>query len=319
MVLRLPALRFAHLPWRAPRREGGEIRLTSRRLYILPTRDGLLFAVLLGALLLGAMNYSLSLAYLFTFLLAGIGVVGLINTHRNLNGITLRAGHVAPMFAGQTAHFVLHLDNPTNLGRYRVGIEHADAATAYVDVPARANADLILSLSQNRRGFHRPGRFALSTTYPLGLFRCWTVLELDWGVLVYPRPAPDSLAFPGGGGTDQAGQESQAGDEEFDGLREYRPGDSLKRIAWKTLAREQPPATKQFATPVSRGLWFDWTETPGSNTEAKLSRLTRWLLDAEAAGLSYGLRLPARAFGSARGDAHLRACLEALARFGEGH
>lgn len=317
MALPLPALRFAHLPWRAPRREGGEIRLTSRRLYILPTRDGLLFALLLGALLLGAMNYSLSLAYLFTFLLAGIGVTGLIQTHRNLNGVSLRAGHVAPAFAGQSAHFVLHLDNPTRLSRYRIGIEHAAGQTAYADVPARGQADLILALPQPRRGLHRPGRFALSTTYPLGLFRCWTVLELDWAVLVYPRPAADSLAFPGGDAADRTGQGRRPGDEEFDGLREYRPGDSLKRIAWKTLAREQPPATKQFATPVSRGLWFDWTQTPGGNTEAKLSRLTRWLLDAEAAGLSYGLRLPARAFGPARGEAHLRACLEALARFGE--
>ncbi|MEW5891802.1 MAG: DUF58 domain-containing protein [Pseudomonadota bacterium] len=318
MALPLPALRFAHLPWRAPRREGGVIRLTSRRLYILPTRDGLLFALLLGALLLGAMNYSLSLAYLFTFLLAGIGVAGLIHTHRNLNGLSLRAGHVAPVFAGQSAQFVLHLDNPSGLARYRIGIEHAAGQTAHADVAARGQADLILTLPQPRRGLHRPGRFALSTTYPLGLFRCWTVLELDWAVLVYPRPAADRLAFPGGDGADQTGQGRRPGDEEFDGLREYRPGDSLKRIAWKTLARAQPPATKQFATPVARGLWFDWAQTPGGNTEAKLSRLTRWLLDAENAGQSYGLRLPARAFGPARGEAHLRTCLEALARFGEG-
>ncbi|TCS72997.1 uncharacterized protein DUF58 [Sulfuritortus calidifontis] len=317
MALPLPALRFAHLPWRAPRREGGEIRLSSRRLYILPTRDGLLFALLLGALLLGAMNYSLSLAYLFTFLLAGIGVAGLIQTHRNLNGLRLHAGHVAPVFAGQSAHFVLHLDNPTGLGRYRIAIEHAQAAPAHADLPAHGRADLSLSLPQPRRGLHRPGRFALSTTYPLGLFRCWTVLELDWTVLVYPRPAADSLPFPAGAEGDQTGRTSRPGDEEFDGLREYRPGDSLKRIAWKTLAREQPLATKQFAAPVSRGLWFDWTQTPGGNTEAKLSRLTRWLLDAEATGLDYGLRLPARSFGPARGEAHLRACLEALARFGE--
>lgn len=318
MALSLPALRFAHLPWRAPRRECGEIRLNSRRLYILPTRDGLLFGLLLAALLIGAMNYSLSLAYLFTFLLAGIGIAGLIHTHRNLNGLTLRAGQVAPVFAGQAAHFVLHLDNPSTLGRYRVTIEHADAPPAQADVPAHGSADLILALPQPRRGLHRPGRFALSTTYPLGLFRCWTVLELDWGVLVYPRPAADSLPLPSGDAADQAGQANRPGDEEFDGLREYRPGDSMKRIAWKTLARELPPATKQFATPVSRGLWLDWAHVPDSGVEARLSRLARWLLDAEAAGLSYGLRLPARAFGPARGDAHLHACLEALARFGEG-
>lgn len=318
MALRLPALRFAYIPWRTPQREGGTLRLNSRRLYILPTRDGLLFSALLIALLIGAMNYTLSLAYLFTFLLGGIGIVGLIHTHRNLNGLGLRAGHVAPVFAGNIAHFVLHLDNPSDSARYRVCIEHVDAKPAYADVPAQGNATLTLTLQQNRRGFHRPGRFALSTTYPLGLFRCWTVLELDWGVLVYPRPASDSRPFPAGDAADQAGSASRPGEEEFDGLREYRPGDSPKRIAWKSLARELPPATKQFATPVSRGLWFDLTDTSGSGIEAKLSRLSRWLIDAEASGLSYGLRLPTRNFGPARGEAHQRACLEALARFGEG-
>ena len=317
MALQLPALRFAYIPWRKPKLENGEIRLDSRRLYILPTREGLVFGLLLFALLIGAMNYQLSLAYLFTFLLGGIGVVGLIHTHRNLNGLTLRAGHVAPVFAGGTALFVLHLDNASAYTRYRVRIEHADAETAFADVPAQGGTELALSLAQSRRGFHRPGRFALSTTYPLGLFRCWTVLEFDWAVMVYPRPAADSQPFPSGDSADQAGRASRAGDEEFDGLREYRPGDSLKRIAWKTLARELPPATKQFATPVSRGLWFDLADTPGGNIEAKLSRLTRWLLDAEAAGLNYGLRLSTRSFGPARGEAHLRACLETLARFGE--
>jgi len=317
MALHLPALRFAYLPWRTMRREGGEIRLDSRRLYILPTREGLLFGILLVALLIGAMNYTLSLAYLFTFLLGGIGLVGLIHTHRNLNGLSLRAGHVVPVFAGHAARFMLHLDNPSGHTRYRVRIEHAAAQTACADVPAHGNAELALSLTQAKRGFHRPGRFALSTTYPLGLFRCWTVLELDWAVLVYPRPAPDSQPFPAGDAADQAGRASRPGDEEFDGLREYRPGDSPKRIAWQTLARELPPATKQFSTPVSRGLWFDLADTPGNGVEAKLSRLARWLLDAEAAGLSYGLRLPARTFGPGRGEAHQRACLEALARFGD--
>ncbi|MBI5938506.1 MAG: DUF58 domain-containing protein [Betaproteobacteria bacterium] len=314
----MPALRFAYIPWRVPKLEGGDIRLDSRRLYILPTRAGLVFAALLAALLIGAMNYMLSLAYLFTFLLGGIGLVGLIHTHRNLNGLALRAGHIAPVFAGNAARFVLHLANPSSSTRYRVGIEHADAQPAHADIPAHGSAELALALTQAQRGFHRPGRIALSTTYPLGLFRCWTVLELDWGVLVYPHPAADSRPFPGGDAADRAGRASRPGDEEFDGLREYRPGDSLKRIAWKTLARELPPATKQFAAPVSRGLWFDLADTPGSGPEARLSRLTRWLLDAETAGLSYGLRLPARAFSPARGEAHLRACLEALARFGEG-
>ena len=52
-------------------------------------------------------------------------------------------------------------------------------------------------------------------------------------------------------------------------------------------------------------------------TEEKLSRLTRWVLDAHASGLSYGLRLPGKKIEPANGDAHRQKCLEALALFVE--
>ena len=53
-----------NLPWRTPRTESGPITLTARRLYILPTRYGWLFGVLLVGLLIGATNYDISLGFL---------------------------------------------------------------------------------------------------------------------------------------------------------------------------------------------------------------------------------------------------------------
>ncbi len=50
--------------------------------------------------------------------------------------------------------------------------------------------------------------------------------------------------------------------------------------------------------------------------ERRLSRLTRWVLDAEAAGVAYGLRLDETVLGPAVGDDHRDACLKALALFG---
>jgi uncharacterized protein (DUF58 family) len=66
-------------------------------------------------------------------------------------------------------------------------------------------------------------------------------------------------------------------------------------------------------------LSLDWLRTPEKETEARLSRLTRWALDAHAAGLAFQLTLPGRTIVMGSGEAHLRQCLEALARFGEPH
>ncbi|MBK9326730.1 MAG: hypothetical protein IPN00_10455 [Hydrogenophilales bacterium] len=72
--------------------------------------------------------------------------------------------------------------------------------------------------------------------------------------------------------------------------------------------------TKQFAGGAERNLWLGWRRTPRERDQARLSRLPRWALDAHAAGLAFGLRLPGRELPPPGGRGPLRACLEALAR-----
>jgi uncharacterized protein (DUF58 family) len=310
-------IRRLNLPWRPPDIEAGPIRLTSRRLYILPTRIGLVFAALLFGLLLASSNYAISLGYLFTFLLASVGMAGLFHTQRNLLGIVLRPLPVVPVFAGEAARFKLCVDNPDTRMRGALILKQGRHASAETDITGRSGVELEITLPQPRRGYHRAAPFNLASTWPLGLFRCWSVFALDWGVLVYPRPAPDPLPVPGSAGAGQGKASDQAGEDEFSSLRSYRPGDSLNRIAWKNVARGQPPLTKQFADRQGEALWLDWDAAPEQETEARLSRLARWVLDAERSGQTWGLRIPGKTLPPGRGDHHLKQALDALARHGE--
>lgn len=316
----MPSAALPYLPWRKPVRESGPIRLGSRRLYILPTRSGLVFAALLLGLLLGAINYGVSLVYLFTFWFAGLAVVAMLHTQRNLAGLTLSPAGTAPVFAGETASFRLRVENPGRLARQRISLRHALGQGEAGDIPAGGEALLDLPLPQPERGWQRPGRFAIQGEFPLGLFRCWSVLELDWGVLVYPRPAPDAQPMPAPDADTDADERAPPRGEgmEFEGLRGYQPGDAPRRIAWKASARGGDRLiTKQFAGTAGTHLWLSWWRTPDRDVEGRLSRLTRWVLDAHAAGLAYGLKLPGRALPPQSGEAHLRQCLEALARHGQ--
>jgi uncharacterized protein (DUF58 family) len=314
-----------YLPWRPPRLEAGPIRLNARRLYILPTRAGLVFALLLLGLLIGAINYGLSLAYLFTFWFAGLAVVAMLQTQRNLSGLLLAAQPSPPVFAGESARLVLAVENQSGLRRYRIGLEHAAGASEEHDLPANAKAELAIDLTYAERGWHALGRFGIYSRYPLGLFRCWSVLELSdanaspFGVLIYPRPAPDALPLPAAlGGEREIASSPREGDD-FTGLRVYQAGDAPRRIAWKAAARSQYLLTKQFSAQHGSSLHLDWSQPPEKDTEARLSRLARWALDAHAAGLPFALTLPGRNIGMGGGEAHLRQCLEALARFGQPH
>ena len=308
-----------YIPWRKPRMEPGPVHLTARRLYILPTRGGLVFGLLLLGLLVGAINYGVSLAYLFTFWFAGLGVVGILHTQRNLAGLVLRPLPVEPVFAGEVAEFVLEVDLAEGRARHRLGIHHPGGRGPLADVPADARGRLRLDLPQPARGRHGPGRFAVYSEYPLSLFRCWSVMELDWRGLVYPAPAGEARPFPAALGEDEGAVPLRGEGAEFAGLRAYLPGDPPRRIAWKALARSGDRlVTKQFSRPVGRQLWLDWRETGVADPEARLSRLTRWVLDAHTAGLAFGLRLPGLEIPVQAGEGHLRRCLEALALQGQG-
>ena len=84
------------------------------------------------------------------------------------------------------------------------------------------------------------------------------------------------------------------------------------------MAREQPLLTKQFSGAGTVQVWLDWDALPPDlGIEARLSRLTRWLLDAHAQGLAYGLRLPGREIPLGQGERQLQDCLEALALYGD--
>ncbi len=73
---------------------------------------------------------------------------------------------------------------------------------------------------------------------------------------------------------------------------------------------------KQFAGEAQQDVWLNWDLLAGLDAEARLSRLTRWVLDADAAAQRYGLRLPDRTLAPGAGEDHRRQCLEAMALFG---
>src|SRR3972149_4595322 len=90
--------------------ETGTIFLAQRRVYILPTRHGITFGLALLLMLICSINYTLSLGYALTFLLAGMGLVSMLHTYRNLAHLYVSAARVEPVFVGEQAKFALPLE-----------------------------------------------------------------------------------------------------------------------------------------------------------------------------------------------------------------
>lgn len=298
--------------------EPAPIVLSQRRVFVMPTRNGTVFAAVVMLLLIGSINYSLSLGYALTFLLGGLGVVAILHAFRNLAQLRITPGRTEPAFAGEHCAYSLVLHNLRNEPRPALLLSADGAEPVLLMVPARACAEAKVLLPAPRRGWLRPGRMRLETRYPLGLIRAWSYIEPDLRCLVYPKPEQAPPPLPRGGSHAFGMQGAARGSDDFLGLRNYQAGDSPRHIAWKAVAGDAPPMTKQFAGSGSADIWLDWSELPPQlDVEARLSRLAAWVLAAQRADASFGLRLPGLARTPARDDAHVRDCLKALALHGD--
>jgi uncharacterized protein (DUF58 family) len=308
--------RLAHRLWGFVPPERGTIVLVHRRVYVMPTGLGALFAASLAILLVGAINYALALGFALTFLLAGLALAGMVHTARNLARIGVSTGRVEPVFAGESAQFRLHLDGRAGYDRPAILARHLGSGSQFViDIPAHGASEVVLAVPAERRGWLPFGRVLLETRFPLGLFRAWSYVEPDARCLVYPKPEWAPLPLPAAEAAAGALRSQAAGNDDFSGLRAYQLSDSPRHVAWKAVARSDDMLTKQFTGEAAAELWLDWDSMPAwLGVEQRLSRLAGWVLAAERGGGShYGLRIPGAEIAPARGDAHAAACLQALA------
>jgi len=295
--------------------EPGVVFLSQRRVYILPTRHGLTFGLAVILMLIGSINYNLSLGYVLTFLLAGLGIVSILHTFRNLAHLYVSAGRVAPVFAGDTAQFELVFENKSDFDRHSLDVACRGVRVS-CDAPAHQHCSVALPVKAEKRGWLQLERVTVDTRFPLGLMRAWSYVQPDMRALVYPRPdlapLPPEHSDADTGNAISAG----AGTDDFAGLRPYHASDSPRHIAWKASARSEVLLTKLFAGRAASELWFDWDRLPaGMYAEARLSRLARWVMLAEERGLRYGLRLPGVEVPLGEGFAHRERCLKELALY----
>jgi uncharacterized protein (DUF58 family) len=302
---------------RAP--EASPVVLNQRRVYVLPSRAGLGYALSLGVMLIGSMNYSLSLGHILTFLLGGVGVSAILNTFRNLAFLQITPGRSTAVFAGDVAHFGLVLHNARKAVRPSLRLRAEGGDIIDLQVPASDRIEAMLPVKTSKRGWLPLPRVTLETRYPLGLVRAWAYAQPSQNCLVYPRPALDAPPLPVGSGDQHGSVRQGRGNDDFAGLRDHQPSDSPRHVAWKAVARQHNDQllTKLFIGENTQSLWLNWDELPPElDVESRLSIMTRWVCDASDARLTYGVRLPHETIAPDAGELHRHACLQALALFG---
>jgi uncharacterized protein (DUF58 family) len=305
--------------------EPGEVVLNQRRVFIVPSKAGFGFAILLTILFIGSVNYNLSLGLGLTFLIAGCALIDMHLTFRNLAYLYLSPGRSTPVFAGEDAQFELHLTNRRRHDRFAIWIGFMENKIDHdryqaIDIAAESTCNVMLAAPTKRRGWMEAPRIRLSTRFPLGLLHAWSYWRPELGTLVYPKPEQSGPPLPmtGNERSDGAGV---GGTNDFSGVRAYRPGDSIKHLAWRQIAKIDIDAggnlvTKHFEGGASSDLVLDFSQLPKAiDVEIRLSRMTRWILEAEARALPYAFRLGGEEHASGCGPIQRQVCLRALALY----
>lgn len=308
--------------------------LRGRRLFILPTRFGSLYAGFLLLILLAAINYNNNLGHILCFLLASMGHLAVHYTYRNLAKIDLLNAYSEPCFLGQGIAFYCRFDNANQHDCYYLKIASKQSKArswnpfknitgfGYQDnstidtITSHQSTSQRIAVASTQRGRQSLGQIRLSTRYPVGLFNTWTYFTPECTALVYPKPA-DILPLPL---TSSDGQHHRGfqhrGMDDFAGFKAYRAGDALHNVAWKAMARDDVLRTKQFRSNSAGKLLLSWQATASlGDIEVRLSQLCQWVLESESRGLDYGLELPKQTIEIGQGKAHQSRCLEALALY----
>ena len=304
--------------WRLEPEKRAAVVLKHQRIYILPTRRGLALIGTLAIMLLTSMNYALSLGYALTFLVSGIVAAALLQTYRNLAGIVVAPLAAGEAFAGGRLEFTLSLATAAS-ERHGIVVTPRSGPSVRIDLPADATRPVQLCVPTTQRGRCMLGRVTIWSDFPLGIWRAWAYLHFPLTGIVYPAPEMPLQPLPPGAEGLDVRRSARAVDAELAGLRDYQLGDPLNRIAWKAVARGGGWYTKQFEGSGGGGaLELLWSELPPAmDVEARLARLSAWVLEAEREARAYSLSLPGTELASGSGAGHRRSALSALALYPE--
>jgi hypothetical protein len=293
--------------------------ITRQRLYILPTRHGLAFFIILLLILTGAINYENSLAFMLTFLLASICFLGMIYCHQNINNLHVFCSPAKPVFAGQAALFPVCIKTNRKQSHFSICFTTDNSASTRCNLlQHEAESNILISVDTQKRGYLSLGKIKISTEFPLGLFHAWSWVYLKSRCLVYPKP--EKQAFYTSHANYNSGDYKQQtmGYDDFSGIREYQKEDPPNHLAWKAIAKTGILQSKEFHGTSGDEIYLSWFDiSDNTHTEKRLSIMCYWIIEAEKQGIRYGVKLPNLIIEPNSGLHHYKNCLKQLALFGK--
>lgn len=264
------------------RRKAPEFAVNLRRIFILPTRHGLMVALGIFGVFAIAIRIQNNMLLLMAIALFVIFVLSLLWAGENMRGLRLDASHKSQIVAGETILFSVRLagDKPV----YDLYVDAGDG-----EAPASYRDSHALAFTPQLRGRHPLPLVRISTFFPFGLTRAWAWIS-PATVLVAPRPDYAAARALLSGMTSR-GQDEGNDSDGADSLQDWVPGTPETRISWKQYAATDRLLEKTGDHSGGAVLDISYDLVAHLGHEAALSAMSAAVLRAVRAGRPFHFRL----------------------------
>ena len=223
------------------------------------------FAVLWTALFVAAIASEIELLSYLSYLLLFAGAAMWAVARLTMEGLSVkRAVGQAYAHLGDTIELTYELRNDHALGKLWLEVfeqsnwpEHLPGRV--LSIGGKKTRKWKVLVKAARRGRFHLGPIVMRSGDPFGLFGTEVRVPEEALLLVYPRVAPlPYWTLPGSflEGSVLTGQRSLQSTSMVMGIREYRPGDALNRIHWRSSARHRDLQVKEFELDKTADLWI---------------------------------------------------------------
>lgn len=294
------------------------VTLNQSRIFIVPTRQGLVLLIVALLVLLLAINFESALNYALAFWLIAMLWVAVHLTYRNLSGLTLSAQAGTLVQAGDKAEVTLQLQSVRATQRGVLEFIHEEWGSVHAEMSAK-RTEVVLPIEAVNRGPVVPPRFRIESRYPFGLIVAWSHVSIDARAWAYPAPIrQDRVSFAAEGDEDEQSLDDhfyKEGSEDFHSLRAYQPGDPIKRLHWPGFSRDQL-LVKSFSDYQSSDEFIDWEQFPGLSAESRLAAIAFFCQEFYDRGQPFGVSMPGTVIEPGKGVEHLTRVRRLLAEYG---
>lgn len=293
-----------------------QVSLGLKNVYVFFSKQGLLFALLLGITFIMGINYANNLVLGLCFYLFGMWLVAVFHTFVQISSLKIELMQTHLTKAGDVAwvEVVLSVKSRQPSRQIELWFEGAEALRLS---EVRHGTHVSLSVPTHQRGCMTLPRLCVQTTYPLGILKAWSYMYFKTPIWVYPKEEAfeyeqNILAkMP----TDaHTGAVSVGGQEDFERLDTYQAGENLSRVSWVHVARGSGMLTKHFGDPMGSRLSINYHDMPSPYHEQKLSQMVFVLLHMAHTEQTFEFVLPNQPVQEGRGRAFIQACLLSLAK-----